>query len=629
MQELGRLDRREAPRSGWDRVFDLGADLTRLETEERRRIRLVTLGSLAVMAVGIPAAAQYAILGAPGLGAALVVAIALAGANLIALRRTLRPRLHGHLGLAIMACCLTLVSLGSGGFADPNFSWFYVMPVGAAVVVGLAGAWAWTLVTLAIALGFWMLPGLGVELPHVVPEEMLVTQHLIDRVTAITALGLVATAFVTAERRANRELARANRDIRREAAYVQMLEHAAVSANEATDFDEALRDGIRRISEAMDWPVGHCFVRADDGSLVSSGFLHFTDPVFQPLADLTRLARYRAHEGLVGQALAASRPVAHRDLRERLQGRAPTARRLGLQAAVAVPVRVHGRVAAVLEFACRQPLPDDPRLFEVLDHVGHQLGRVAERTTLQSLLQQAQKMEAVGRLAAGIAHEVNNPLSFVRSNLSHLDGRTRALRTHDALSPAQVSDFLRDCEELCDECIQGVDRIVEIVREVRDFSRAARSPRETVELDAEIEGALRVAGAQAPPGVVLEGRSDCPPLPGSAVQLRQVLVNLVVNAIQAVGETGRVVVDAKREAGEAVVRVSDDGPGIDPGARERLFEPFFTTKAVGQGTGLGLYISYEIVRNHGGEIRVESEPGAGATFELRLPLETPDAALRT
>jgi signal transduction histidine kinase len=107
---------------------------------------------------------------------------------------------------------------------------------------------------------------------------------------------------------------------------------------------------------------------------------------------------------------------------------------------------------------------------------------------------------------------------------------------------------------------------------------------------------------------------------GSAGQLRQVFVNLLVNALQAVGQVGTVRVETALDGARAVVRVRDDGAGILPEHRDRLFDPFFTTKPAGEGTGLGLYVSHEIVRGHGGEIQVISRPAQGATFEVRLPL---------
>jgi signal transduction histidine kinase len=145
-----------------------------------------------------------------------------------------------------------------------------------------------------------------------------------------------------------------------------------------------------------------------------------------------------------------------------------------------------------------------------------------------------------------------------------------------------------------------------------------------VDLEEVVDEALRVASAQAGPDVRFERtRGAVPFVHGSAGRLRQVVVNLVVNAIHATGSAGCVRVVTERRGRQVVVRVEDDGHGIAPEIRARLFEPFFTTKPVGQGTGLGLYVSYEIVRAHGGEIRVDSEPGEGSRFEVRLPLGKP------
>jgi len=128
--------------------------------------------------------------------------------------------------------------------------------------------------------------------------------------------------------------------------------------------------------------------------------------------------------------------------------------------------------------------------------------------------------------------------------------------------------------------------------------------------------------SRARPGIEIEQQID--PIPGvfgSVSQIGQVAVNLLVNAIHAVGESGRIRIVARREDDEAVLRVEDDGPGIRSEIREHLFEPFFTTKAVGEGTGLGLYVSYEIAKNHGGELRLATDVARGTALELRLPVD--------
>ena len=145
---------------------------------------------------------------------------------------------------------------------------------------------------------------------------------------------------------------------------------------------------------------------------------------------------------------------------------------------------------------------------------------------------------------------------------------------------------------------------------------------QTVELANLMDGALRVVASKAPPRVRIESHhEESSPCRCAANQIRQVLVNLIVNAIQAVGDSGNIRLETGRDGNVVFARVQDDGHGMSEAIRERLFDPFFTTKPVGEGTGLGLSVSYEIVRKHEGEIQVNSEPGAGACFEVRLPFE--------
>jgi signal transduction histidine kinase len=170
--------------------------------------------------------------------------------------------------------------------------------------------------------------------------------------------------------------------------------------------------------------------------------------------------------------------------------------------------------------------------------------------------------------------------------------------------------------------MEGVERTVSIVRDMKNFSQAGEDSRELADLRDVVETAVRMASARAPSGVEIRLRDtgEIPPVPCAANQLNQVLVNIIVNAIEAVGPDGWVDVATYLEGDLAVVQVEDNGPGMTEETTERLFDPVFTTKAAGEGTGLGLAISYEIVRNHGGEIRVISALGAGTVIEVRLPL---------
>ena len=247
---------------------------------------------------------------------------------------------------------------------------------------------------------------------------------------------------------------------------------------------------------------------------------------------------------------------------------------------------------------------------------------VTERHELERRLRLAQKMEAVGQLAAGIAHEINTPMAYVRSNLRALHEDWSALRGEIRKDPASetTTGLLAGAEALIDESLEGVERTIAIARDMREFAHSASAAREPTDLNHELETCVRLASTQRPGVTITERYGELPPLSASAGQLRQVFLNLLVNALQAVSENGSVTVSSASEGGIAVVRVQDDGCGIPQEIQHRLFEPFFTTKSADQGTGLGLYISYEIVRAHGGEIRVDSTPSRGSTFEVRLPL---------
>jgi len=202
--------------------------------------------------------------------------------------------------------------------------------------------------------------------------------------------------------------------------------------------------------------------------------------------------------------------------------------------------------------------------------------------------------------------------------------RIRIQTGRSATSLADPVDPDDDILALIEESLEGVDRTVAIVKDVREFSHFGGSTRpdvDTVDLADLVDGAIRVASTRSHPGVRIERTyGDVPAVPGNANQIRQVLVNLMVNAVQAVGDSGRIRLVTGVDGPEAFVRVEDDGPGMSDETRERLFDPFFTTKPVGEGTGLGLYVSYEIVRAHGGSIGVDAEPQGGTSFEVRLPL---------
>jgi signal transduction histidine kinase len=230
------------------------------------------------------------------------------------------------------------------------------------------------------------------------------------------------------------------------------------------------------------------------------------------------------------------------------------------------------------------------------------------------------RLAAVGELAAGLAHEINNPLAFVRANLGQLERHWESLCAGD-LSAGELQLTARDGREMIQESMIGADRAVEIVRGVRRFTHAGFSNRELADPNELIEDTLSMLRSESNPTTIDFRRGEIPPVLCEPQQLRQVFLNLVNNALQAVSQGGRIEIASGREGDDVVVEVSDDGEGMDAATLDRIFDPFFTTKEVGEGTGLGLAISWHIVSAHGGRIDVRSTPGNGSRFYVRLPIK--------
>jgi signal transduction histidine kinase len=281
-----------------------------------------------------------------------------------------------------------------------------------------------------------------------------------------------------------------------------------------------------------------------------------------------------------------------------------------------------------LETASGAHIPVSVTWSVLRDRQGNAIGKVLvvrdlrEVADLRRRLLTAARLAAVGELAAGIAHEINNPLAFVRSNLSQLQGRCKVVGAElERHCGADVRcEALGDAEDLLAESLEGVDRAASIVRGVNGIAHSGSAAREPADVAELLEDVLTVASPQLRGRVRIErDYGEVPPVPCAPQQLKQVFLNLVVNAGQAIGERGVVRVTTRAREGEVVVEVCDDGCGIAQENLDRIFDPFFTTKRVGEGTGLGLGIAYRIVKAHGGEIEVDSRPGQGSRFRVRLP----------
>lgn len=262
-----------------------------------------------------------------------------------------------------------------------------------------------------------------------------------------------------------------------------------------------------------------------------------------------------------------------------------------------------------------------------------QLLRRVEDTQQQLL--QSEKMAAIGQLAAGVAHEINNPVGFVNSNLGMLKTYAGQLLTLiDAYEQGDTArleqarkaadlDFLRqDLPALLAESQDGLNRVTRIIQDLKDFSRVDQAERQRADLNAALESTLNVVRNEIKyKADVTLALAPLPEVDCYPAQINQVFMNLLVNAAQAIPERGRIFVRSGVDRDRVWFEIEDTGTGMSEETRRRIFDPFFTTKPVGKGTGLGLSISYDIVvKKHGGSLDVRSTPGEGSCFRIELPL---------
>ncbi|WP_252274105.1 sensor histidine kinase [Pseudomonas subflava] len=293
-------------------------------------------------------------------------------------------------------------------------------------------------------------------------------------------------------------------------------------------------------------------------------------------------------------------------------------------------------------------------LLKAMEHRVAQRNRVLRKALVdlkesQTQLVQSEKMASLGQMVAGVAHELNTPLGYVKNNVQLLRELTRPLleladaqaALGDCLAdPACAEDDLaraleeagrlrelaapellaEDLEQLFADTGYGLQQIGELVVGLKDFARLDRAMSEEIDLNDCIRSALVIArNSIKDKAEVHQQLGELPRIACAPSQINQVLLNLLTNAAQAMEGFGRIQVKSWSENGQVLISVQDNGCGMPREVLERIFDPFYTTKPVGQGTGLGLSISFKIIQDHGGNIRVVSEPGRGTRFLISLP----------
>lgn len=392
---------------------------------------------------------------------------------------------------------------------------------------------------------------------------------------------------------------------------------AFLSSSKEDNVTTIVQGVLQNICEALDWRQGAYWV-IDGGAahLRCAGFWSQQERGPGEFEAISRSMTFSSGIGLPGRVWQQQAPAWIEDVtRDANFPRAPLAQKEGLHGAFGFPVIVGGKFHGVLEFFSGKIEKPDDELLEMMATAGEQLGlfiehKQTEEAFKKSRLQQSEKMAAVGQLAAGVAHELNNPLGII---LGFSQALVKRADTGDPL--------LHPLKSIEREALRCKNLVVNLLT----FSRTSKAAMEEFDLNELIIGTLSIVETQARVKAV-EVFRDLAALPlflGDKNQIQQVLVNLCNNAIDAMPDGGALTIRTRSVAAGAgpktVVEIIDTGSGIASEIRGKIFDPFFTTKEVGRGTGLGLSLVYEIIQRHKGSIELESVLGRGTTFTLAFP----------
>ncbi|MBD2742814.1 response regulator [Coleofasciculus sp. FACHB-1120] len=445
---------------------------------------------------------------------------------------------------------------------------------------------------------------------------------------------------------------------RRAEVEIRLLLAATQAISRSEDFHSALEAILRLICQAIGWDFGESWIPSESSRVLecSWGWYASTQSL-KAFRQASKKFTFAADIGLAGRIWASKQPEWIEDVsieQNQIFLRSQIASEVGLKACFGVPILVNNQVLAVLIFFKKAKHKEQPRLIELVNAVATQLGSLIQRKALEQELTLNEKMVSLGQLVAGIAHELNNPVSFIYGNLTYANQYIQDLiqlikvyqeeyvnptpKLQEIIEDIELDFLKNDIVNLMDAMHRGAERIQQLVLSLRNFSRLDEAQFKPVNIHEGIENTLvilqhRLKETEDRPAIeIIKEYDDLPPIACYASQLNQVFFHLLSNAIDALEKqenkeekpipTPQIRISTELTVANTVrIQIADNGPGIEESARSRLFDPFFTTKPVGSGTGLGLSISYQIVvQKHGGKLTCCSSPGQGADFAIEIPV---------
>ncbi|HET7506268.1 MAG TPA: ATP-binding protein [Kofleriaceae bacterium] len=588
-------------------------ELANTDEDTRRRARLIVQFSLVIFVCGPVYGALYLALG---------MYVSALGAGLCAVSLGFTPRLFRrfpHIAVGahwVTATCfvvLALVTVPTGGLAAPALGWLALVPVTALMLGGRRIGGIWTAISVAAVVGYFVLELSGHTPAPEVPARWVPTLELMVAAGLVGLIALLAWLYES------------NKDH-----MLSELRAAGDQVAQARDQYRALVESTRTIPWELDpGPVRFTYVGPQAVALLGCPVDDWLrgDFLTRRVHPDDRSPAFDAHWQCSGH------DASHPDIEFRLR-------------------REDGRWAWVRSIISTSSNPQTVRGI-LLD--------VTQRRALELELQQAQKLESIGRLAAGVAHEINTPVQFVSDSVQFLQQsysdlfplleRYQRLRGAAASIPAlaaaasevgsaeadaDLSYLAEHIPKAAERAMDGLARVATIVRSMKQFARADASDKAPADLNQALAATLVIARHEycAVADIDLQ-LADLPLVVCHLGQLNQVFLNLIVNAAHSIAELaqrspgrGRITVSSRQDGDRVKISIADTGAGIPSAIQHRVFEPFFTTKGVGKGTGQGLSIARGIVVDkHGGSLTFESEPDHGTIFTVALPIAGPAPAV--